>query len=172
MSAYPIRAATLKDVRPVAEIHVAAWQAAYRGVLGEEQLGIVTVERRQAFWRDAIDLAEPQLLVATEGQQVVGFVAFDRSRDKGSPQATGELWALYAAPARWGSGIGQALWQGAREGLLEEGCSEVTLWLPLHNERALRFCAAAGFERDPGSQRAVDVAGARVQEIRLRRATA
>ncbi len=179
MSDFQVRPATLKDARTVAEIHVAAWQAAYKSVLGEEQLAIVTVERRQAYWREAIDLCEPQLLVATAslgaeaaaGRAIVGFAAFDRSRDKGTPQATGEIWALYTDPARWSAGVGQALWLGVRDGLQEEGCTEATLWLPLHNERALHFFERLGFEREPSSLRQSDVAGVKVPEIRLRRAT-
>jgi ribosomal protein S18 acetylase RimI-like enzyme len=75
--------------------------------------------------------------------------AFDRSRDAGTKSTVGEIWALYVLPEHWGKGAGLALWDGAREGLKEEGCTQVTLWVLLRNERALRFYEqAAGFKRE------------------------
>ena len=169
MSSYQVRHANAKDARAVAEIHVAAWQAAYKGVLPDEQLAAMSVDKRQVFWREAIDLAEPQLLVATDAERVVGFVAFDRSRDKGTPPTTGEIWAIAAAPALWSTGVGLALWDGARDALEEEGCTKVTLWLPLRNERALRFHELAGFKREMATAKTVEMGGVKVEEIRLQR---
>src|SRR2546427_5765299 len=57
-----------------------------------------SVEKRQAYWREAIEFCEPQVQVAIDGDKIVGFVGFDRSRDEKSRQTTGEIWAIYAAP--------------------------------------------------------------------------
>ena len=169
MSRYPIRHASLKDAKAVAEIHVAAWQAAFKGLVPDEQLAAMSVDKRQAFWREAITLAEPQVIVATDAERVVGFVAFDRSRDKGTPPTTGEIWAIAADPALWSTGVGLALWDAARDALLEEGCTKVTAWLPLRNERALRFHELAGFKREMSSAKTVEMGGVKVEEIRLQR---
>ena len=53
--------------------------------------------------------------------------------------------------------------------LLEEGCSEVTLWIPLCNDRALRFADLAGFKRELSSAKTATVGGVKLEEIRLRR---
>lgn len=169
MSRYQVRHASLKDAKAVAEVHVAAWRAAYQGLMPDEHLASLSVDKRLAFWREAIDLGEPQVLVATEADKVVGFVAFDRSRDKGTPPTTGEIWAIAAAPALWSTGVGLALWDGVRDGLEEEGCTKVTLWLPLRNERALRFHELAGFKREMASAKTVGIGGVKVEEIRLQR---
>ena len=164
-----VRPASLRDAKPIAEAHVGAWQAAVATAGPPEAMNCITVDRRQAAWREAIDLCEPQVLVATDNDKVVGFVAFDRSRDKGTPSTTGELWALYVAPSHWGRGVGLALWDAARDGLQEEGCTKVTLWLPLRFDRAMRFVELAGFKREPASAKTVDLGGARIEEIRLSR---
>ena len=172
MSRYQVRHATLKDAKAVAEAHVAAWQTAFQGVLPDAQLAAMSADKRLAFWRDAIDMGEPQVLVATdttEAGRVVGFVAFDRSRDKGTPPTTGELWAIGALPSLWSTGAGLALWDGARDALIEEGCTKVTVWLPLRNERALRFHELAGFKREMSSAKTVEMGGVKVEEIRLQR---
>ena len=61
--------------------------------------------------------------VAVQGDEVVGFVGFDRSRDPKTPSTTGEIWSIYVRPEHWGKGVGVALWDAAREGLEEEGCT-------------------------------------------------
>ena len=139
MSSYAVRPASARDAKAIAEIHVATWQATYKDLMPDDYLKTMTLDKRQAYWREAIEYSEPQLLVATENDKVVGFVGFDRSRDAGTKSSVGEIWALYVLPAHWGQGVGVALWDGAREGLKEEGCTQVTLWVLLHNERALRF---------------------------------
>lgn len=164
------RPATARDVRSIAEIHIAAWQAAFRGLVPESHLSSLSVDKRLAFWREAIEFAEPQLQVAVEDGTTVGFVGYDRSRDPRTPSTTGELWAIYVRPSHWGRGVGLALWDAARDALIDEGCTEVTVWLPLRNERALRFHELAGFRREIASAKTVDVGGTKVEEIRLHRA--
>jgi hypothetical protein len=53
--------------------------------------------------------------------------------------------------------------------LQEEGCTQVTVWIALSNDRALRFHELAGFKREPSSAKTVPVGTARVEEIRLKR---
>lgn len=168
-TSFPVRAATLRDAKAIAEIHVNAWQEAIRQAGPPEALNSFSVERRQAAWREAIDLCEPQVIVATENDKIVGFAAFDRSRDKGTPSTTGEIWALYVAPAKWGRGVGLALWDATRDGLQEEGCTKITMWLPMRFERIGQFATLAGFQREPGSAKTVGVGGARIEEIRVHR---
>lgn len=148
-SSYEVRPATLRDAKAIAEIDVDAGQA---------------------HWREAIEYCEPQVFVALEGAQIVGFVGFDRSRDKGTPPTTGEIWNIKVNPSHQGKGVGLALWDAAREGLLEEGCSTVTVWLPLGSERALRFHELAGFKREMNTIKTVPKGNARIEAIRLKRA--
>lgn len=170
MSSYTVRPASPRDAKAIAEIHVATWQAAYEDFMPADYLKSMTVEKRQSYWREAIEYSEPQLLVALEADKVVGFVGYDRSRDAGTKSTVGEIWAIYVAPAHWGGGAGIALWDGAREGLKEEGCTQVTMWVLLQNERALRFCEhSAGFKREMPSLKSVAFGAAKLEEIRLKR---
>jgi RimJ/RimL family protein N-acetyltransferase len=168
MSSYQVRPAVPTDAPRVALVHAISSHAAYEGLApaGSQNLPI---ERRQVFWADAIEYGEPLLQVVLEGDDVIGFVGYDRSRDPKSKPTTGEIWAIYLDPAHWRKGAGLALWDAAREGLLEEGCSEVTLWIPLCNDRALRFAELAGFKRELSSAKTATVGGVKLEEIRLRR---
>jgi GNAT superfamily N-acetyltransferase len=82
----------------------------------------------------------------------------------------GEIWAIYAATSHWGQGVGLNLWDAARDGLIEEGCTQVTIWVPLGNERALRFHDMAGFKREMNTIKTVPVGTVKIEEIRLKRA--
>ena len=170
MSAYTLRPASLRDAKAISELHVASVRAAYQGIVPDDQLKTITPEGRMSHWREAIEYSEPQIHVALDGDTVVGFVGFDSSRDKGTPPTMGEIWSIYAAPDQWSRGVGLALWDAAREGLEEEGCTQVSIWLPLRNERALRFHELAGFKRELNTARTVPVGDIKIEEIRLKRA--
>ena len=165
-----VRPATLRDARNIAELHNLIVRESFKALISDTPMTPVPLEKRQAYWREAIEYSEPQVQVAMDDDKVIGFVGFDRCRDKGTPQTMGELWAIYASPGHWGRGIGLALWDAAREGLMEEGCTHVSIWVPLGNERALRFVELAGFKRDMASAKTVLVDGVRVEEVRLKRA--
>jgi hypothetical protein len=62
------------DARAVAEVHVRSWQAAYRGLLPQDYLdGLdLTLDKREAYWREAIIQGGPGLLVAEVDGAVVG----------------------------------------------------------------------------------------------------
>jgi GNAT superfamily N-acetyltransferase len=170
MPSYLVRPAAPRDAKAIAEIHVATWQAAYQGLIPDEVLKAMTVEKRLAYWKEAIEYSDPQILVATENDKVIGFVGFDRSRDAGTKSNVGEIWALYITPAHWRKGAGLALWDGARDGLREEGCTQVTAWVLLANAPALAFFEhAAGFKRDMPSLKTTAFGPVRLEELRLRR---
>ena len=171
MPSYLVRSAAPRDAKAIAEIHVSTWKAAYQGLIPDDFLKAMTVEKRLAYWREAIEFSDPQILVATDAEKVVGFVGFDRSRDAGTKSTVGEIWALYVAPEHWRQGAGLALWDGARDGLKEEGCTQVTLWVLVANERALQFYEqAAGFKREMPSLRTTAFGTTKLEEIRLKRA--
>ena len=170
-----IRPATRRDVGRLAELHAEALLAGVAGTgPGANLRGLPAVERL-AYWREAVEFGEPQVHVATSGgtdaAAIVGFVGFDRSRDDGTPPTMGELWALFVAPEHWARGIGRLLCEAALQGLREEGCTEVTVWVPSSNGRAIRFHEQAGFERESGKIRTASASSgvAGMQEMRLHR---
>lgn len=171
--AFRVRPATLRDAKVIAEIHNLSTKESFKSLFADSKVPLVPQEKRQAYWREAIEYSEPQVHVALDDdEKVVGFVGFDRSRDKGTPPTMGELWALYVNPLHWNKGVGLTLWDAAREGLQEEGCSHVSIWVPLAGERALRFFELAGFKREVSSMKTALHGHIKVEEIRLRRALA
>ncbi len=170
MSDYEVRPAVMGDAKAIAEVHAITAKAAYEGILPDDQLRALAPATREAKWREAIEFSEPQVHVAELDGEIVGFVGFDRSRDAKTPSTTGEIWALYVKPEHWDHGVGVALWDAARDGLEEEGCTVVTIWVPLRNDRAMRFIELAGFKREMKTAKTTALGSVKIEEIRLKRA--
>jgi len=169
MSTQTVRPATVRDAKAIARVHATVTQAIHRDVFCLDQLSGPSLDERQVYWREAIEYSEPQVQVAIHGDEMVGFVGFDRSRDKGTPSTTGEIWSLYVLPEHWNRGAGTALWDAANDGLKEEGCTKVTAWVPVRNERALRFFEHVGFKREMTTLKTVSLGHLKIEEIRLKR---
>ncbi len=162
-----IAAASPQDLGAVAQLHVASWQAAYADILPAGFLAQLSVERREASWRQVLADGASELLVATEGPVVAGFVSLGPSRDADAPPGRGEVWALYVTPGLWATGVGRALWIAARERLVTLGFGSVSLWVLVGNERATRFYRSVGFEVEAGSEKEFELGGAQVREVRM-----
>ena len=160
----------MRDAKAITDLFNASVCEAFQSAVPNAPVPVDALEKSQTHWREAIEYAEPQVHVALLGDKVVGFVEFDRSRDKGTPPTTGEIWHIYVASDYVGLGAGLSLWDAAREGLLEEGCTTVTVWVALANDRALRFHELAGFKREMSSAKTVPIGNVKVEEIRLKRA--
>jgi GNAT superfamily N-acetyltransferase len=145
-----IRPATLEDARPIVEVHVASWRDAYRGLLPDEFLEKLSVEEREA--RRIAAFADPSpgsgVLVAEDEGRVIGFASFCPSRDEDAPAGTGEVPAIYVAPAVVGTGVGRDLFASVTDALREAGFTRATLWVLEANERARRFYEKAGWAWD------------------------
>jgi ribosomal protein S18 acetylase RimI-like enzyme len=165
-TAVAIAPATADDSPAIARIHVASWQAAYRGIVPDEHLASLSVERREAYWRSAIAAGETEVMVAREDKCIVGWVSIGACRDDGATPRDGEIWALYVLAEWWSKGVGQALWAGARERLVERGFVSASLWVLADNQRAIRFYRKAGFEANPGHTTTVTIGGKTLQELR------
>jgi ribosomal protein S18 acetylase RimI-like enzyme len=143
-----IRRATINDVKGIAEVHVKSWQAAYRGLLPDDFLQNLSVQRREEQWRRGLQNSE-QVLLVYEQDTIVAFCGFAPSRDEDVDKTkVAELGTIYALESAWGQGIGKALWQEAIKLMREKGFTEVTLWVLKGNERAIKFYERQGMVFD------------------------
>ena len=128
---------TDEEIRGKAFVHWKCWQETYPGLVSQEYLSKLTLEKceEKAFlWRDNI-------LVAKEGERVIGFVGFG---DHGPEEPDmGEVFALYVLPEYHGTGVGRQLMDAALEKLASY--PHICLWLVKGNARALRFYEKCGF---------------------------
>jgi len=156
----------MEDARAVAEIHVRAWCVAYQGIIPAEFLASLSVEQREAMWRNSIKNGMPDLQVARTEGRIVGFAASGPCRDAGAAPRDGEIWAIYVEPSYWSTGVGRTLWLNARERLRSQGYERASLWVLAKNARAIRFYRAAGFVEDSSSTKEANFGDRSSKEVR------
>jgi GNAT superfamily N-acetyltransferase len=145
-----IRTARPEDARAVAEVHVASWRHAYRGLLPDDYLERLSVDDREAMWLGVFADPDPMVgaFVAEVDGRIAGFASFGPSRDEDVPERTGEIPAIYVDPAVLGTGVGRELFEAAATALRDAGFARATLWVLEANALARRFYEKAGWEWD------------------------
>lgn len=152
-----LRIAVPDDALAVAQVHVRAWQAAYRGMMPAEYLDALRPEERASKYTFA-RLDGPRTTVAVVDGVVAGFATI----------LGDELLALNVDPESWTRGVGKALIAKVRADLAAAGVVEARLWMLVGNERAGRFYERDGWTTD-GTRRIDTVWGVQVDEIEYRR---
>ncbi len=140
-----VRFAETADCRAIAEVHVRTWQAAYQHAFPLEVLEALSVDEREAQWRQRIDDGAAVVWVAQMRGRVIGFVSVGPSRTE---ECAGELYAIYVLPEAWGSGAAHELMRAAKAWFASEGCSTAMLWVLADNPRARRFYEREGWSAD------------------------
>ncbi len=92
-----IRRATLKDAEAIARVHILSWQESYRGIVADDVLDNLSVERRLGQWQRT--LSDPQnpyhrAFVGENDREIVGFANYGRVLEN-DPDYAGELYAIY-----------------------------------------------------------------------------
>lgn len=158
----------MRDAASIAQVHVAAWRAAYRGHMPDDYLQALDPEKRAAMWANNIGRPGTAVLVAEQGSVVVGFCSFlASSRDADAAADIGEITALYVDPTRWQVGCGSELLRRTVDLARAHGCAELTLWVLAGNAPARTFYEARGFACDGASKRA-QLGGFEIEEVRYR----
>jgi ribosomal protein S18 acetylase RimI-like enzyme len=166
----PIRPANPSDAKSIAEVNVASWRSAYRGLLPDSVLENLSIEAKAARFGARIVEPTSQVLVLEQKGDIIGFVAFGASRDADADsKRVGEIYAVYLAPKNWRKGHGSALVDAAMVSLQDAGCTEVTLWALHNNEPAKKFYQAVGFEADGATKVETRADGTKLHEVRFRR---
>lgn len=166
----PIRKAKVSDARGIAEVHIASWRGAYRGLLPDSLLDNLSVTRSQGMWQKSLAEGLEQALVFEQGGRIVGFASFGASRDEDAEgDWVGELYAIYLQPAVWRRGYGSALLDAAVAALEADGFTVVTLWVLRENARGRGFYEAAGFAADGGEKMETRGDGVELHEVRYRK---
>lgn len=152
MGGVTLRLARARDAGEVAEVHMRAWKAAYRGLLPGALVDALSVEQRERGWQWLLARSTRSswtLVAEDERGRIVGFCAIVApARDRDAARDVAELAAIYVEPTRWRQGVGTALVEAALDALRASGWRELTLWVLAGNAPALAFYRRFGFRAD------------------------
>jgi ribosomal protein S18 acetylase RimI-like enzyme len=149
---------------------VAAWQAAYRGLLPDHVLDHLSIEESEGRWKERI--AEPwgHILVVEHGGRIVGYAACGSTQDEDlDRQGVGEIYVMYVHPDTWRRGHGSALIDECLAHLRQDGFREAILWVLEGNAQAIGFYEAGNFRADGASKVKHRADGTEMSLVRYRR---
>jgi len=169
-----IRLAAPADGPALGEIHVAAWRAAYDGIMDATFLAQRDPVRVGERWSQILaGTADPNdggpapwsHLVAERDGAVVAMAAVGPGRDAGPGFPPAQLWMLNAHPEVFGTGAATALHAEAIARLGDHGAERAYLWVARDNPRARRFYEREGWTADV-VEHVEELGGALVAEVR------
>lgn len=140
-----IRCANEIDCEIIAQILVASWRFAYKGIMPDDILDNLSVEQRKVRWQDHLrNGGEAYLLEADT--DICGLVEVCHFRDNIADFATcGEIPVIYLMPDKIGCGFGSVLMEFALNLLAGRGLGNVGVWVLEKNRRAIHFYNKHGF---------------------------
>ena len=163
-----IRVATAADAAQIARVHVAAWRAAYHGIIPDEIIASHNGTNRTERWQAILAQPIGATFVAEENVMVVGFCHHIPSRDPDAdPKTTGEIASIYVHPEHWRAGAGRQLCLHTFQETRRRNFTNLTLWVMKANFPAIEFYGAMGFALD-GAVKVERIKGFELHEIRLR----
>jgi GNAT superfamily N-acetyltransferase len=168
MALATVRPADRSDVEEIVRIQSDTWATAYAELVPPAAIAALRDPRAVTAWASAVEAGA--VLVATEGEWTVGFVAAGPADVPAEaplgPDAWGEIGALLVEP-RWGRrGHGGRLLVGAAAALRERGARYGQAWVPEADRVSQAFYGRAGWEPD-GSVRGLDTGEGVLREIRF-----
>ena len=161
------RDAVAEDCLAIARVWVAAWRAAYAGLMPAEYLAGLDAEAAVPAFERSLR-ANPSVLVLEQDGDIVGFSGYGASRDPGARPETGEVIAINLHPSCWRQGMGQELLRETHQRLRERGFSEAILWVLHGNARARKFYEAQGWRLDGVEKHDDTLTGFPLHEVRYR----
>lgn len=129
------------EIEGKAYVHYKSWQETYAGLMDAEYLKGMTLQKCTAIARKWTD----DILVAKDGEKVIGFVGYGACRDGTLPEH-GEVYGIYVLAGYHGTKVGYELMNAALKMLSEY--RRIALWVLKGNDRAIRFYERYGFRFD------------------------
>ncbi len=161
-----IRKAKCEDAAAIARVHVESWRTTYKGIMPDEVLANLSIERRQAGWtRTLCDLTSPERVFVAENEsgEIVGFTSTGPLQDNKDLPFEVELYTIYLLEAYQGKGLGYQLATAAVNNLIEQGKYSMLLWVLADNKPARRFYEKMGGQHVRNQK--FEIGGASLDEI-------
>ena len=122
-------------------VHYKSWHETYTGLIDADYMKGVTLEK----CREMAHRWPGNIIVAKDGNQVIGFVSYGAYRDKTLPEH-GEVFAIYVLKEYHGRRFGYELMNAALERLSDY--QKIAVWVLKGNDKAIRFYQRYGFRFD------------------------
>ena len=161
-----IRKAELLDIPRIAEIHVFGWRSAYRGIVSDEILfNKMQVSKRIPIFEKLLNENTGENYVFDDGI-IKAFMTIGACRDD-DKSGVYELCGIYVEPHMKIEGVGTAMAEHCEERAIEQGYSEICLWVLEENHSARNFYEKLGYSADGTSKYLENLAATEIRYIKM-----
>jgi len=160
-----IRPAEPADAQAIASVQTASWRTTYTGLVPDEFLANMDVNRRAAVWHTWLTDSNHRqcfFVAETSDREVVGFASGGPERDA-HPTYKGEIFAIYILDTHQGQGIGRRLVQAVAEWLHNQHYHTMLIWVLAGNTIGIGFYEALGGQRVTSKN--IEIGGETLEEI-------
>ncbi len=161
-----IRKMERNELEDVAGVYVQAWKETYPGMVPQETLDQLSIEKKLPDSEKDIDDFVGSHYVLLIKDEICGFVSCIKARDKDLDDSYGEIQAIYLLDKVKHQGYGGMLMDIGIAVLEQQHFQYVSLWVLESNTNAIEFYEHMGFARD-GRKNMLDFDGTNVPEIRM-----
>ena len=142
-----IRKAQKEDLKYVAEVNVITWKKAYKGIIEQDFLDNISIEKRyENILKHQNDENSSKLIVAEINGEIVGFCRYMEGNDYSDEykDIECEIKALYVNPQYKRIGIGKKLMNYVKMEFKERGLEKMILWCLKENHPSRAFYEKMG----------------------------
>lgn len=132
-----IMKAKQEDAKQIATLIKSGWNAAYKGLISDNFLKNMDIEKMAEGWKDNIEKNQNIYVYKIE-DEVLGIIKFGKSEDT-SLVNTGEIYVLYVKPEEKRKGIGEKLLSYAKDEFVKHGYKKMIVWCLKGNIQGSRF---------------------------------
>ncbi|MBE9555429.1 MAG: GNAT family N-acetyltransferase [Proteobacteria bacterium] len=161
MTVVDLHIATLEDAEAIARIHVETWRSTYAGLLPDELLVGMSLEKQTQMWQRMLRGGETVVVAEDPRYGIIGFGSYGPNRSARGG-FTGEVYTLYLLPDFQGLGIGQGLLRTLFGALAREGHETALIWVLANNPTRFFYEAMGG---KPAAARNTQMGGQTVREV-------
>ena len=161
MTVVDLRIATPHDAEAIARTHVETWRSTYAGMLPDDLLVGMSLEKQTRMWQRMLHSGETAIVAEDPRYGVIGFGSYGPNRSE-RREFSGEVYTLYLLPDFQGLGIGQGLLRALFGALAREGHETALIWVLAANPSRFFYEAMGG---KPTASRDTRMAGQTVREV-------
>lgn len=136
-----IRNATVSDICSIAELYISNHKSTYKGLVSEEYLSSLTVEKAAERWKNYLANENNRMWVAFEGEKFAGFLA---SMPDSMSEKIWYLDSLHICEGSRGKGIGTALIKTVGRYALKNGYDKMSVCVVKGNDSAKKLYIKLG----------------------------
>lgn len=128
----------VKDSNEIARLIKSGWNSAYRGIISDEYLTNMNVEKISKSWTEGIEKNKNNIFVYKENNQILGIIRFGKAENL-NLKNVGEVFVLYVKVQEKRKGIGTKLLEFAKNKFIEDGYDKMIIWCLKGNKQGANF---------------------------------